>query len=183
MKLTKIFGNLVLTLVLVGLLGAPLLSFGVLREASPRQLAAREFGAILATHDRSYDSLLDFPETKPPALLETVSFTAFANQEAVYKDFLKLKNETDEVRNYRIMILDLEGDLLDQQEVKVYFGSTPTRVETALAPGQEAYLTLSVAALFSMPHQLQSTLTLAVPSKSLGSRNYRVLEFSRRCRR
>jgi len=165
MKLAKLFGNFVLTVVLVSLLGAPLLGFGVLREANPREVTEHQFGAALSVHDHSYDALLDFPETKPPALLETVSFTAFANQKAVYKDFLKLRNETDEVKNYRIVVLDLEGDLLDQQKVQVYFGSTPTRLETALAPGQETYLTLSVTASFSMPHQLQSTLTLAVVEK------------------
>ncbi|MCG2686099.1 hypothetical protein L6258_01890 [Candidatus Parcubacteria bacterium] len=160
--MAKLFSNFVLTVVLVGLLGAPLLGFGALREADPREATEHQFGAALSVHDHSYDALLDFPEAKPPALLETVSFTAFANQKAVYKDFLKLKNETDEVKNYRVVILDLEGDLLDQQEVLVYFGNTPTRLETALAPGQETCLTLSVAASFSHPSQLQSTLTLAV---------------------
>lgn len=157
--------------VLLFLIALPFGSFSFLHQGPiSKKLAV---GAVLSASQSDFGGnlqVVDLPLKL--ALVKKVYFTVYFGQEATYENLAFLKNETDAVKKYRLLILETQGSNLEGQKISVYFdnpGQRPAVLGTELpqdwvelAPKESVPVSLKVVA---QPHTSLSAweiLTLAV---------------------
>lgn len=167
----KFLANFLTLGVLLFLVALPFGGFSFLHQGPiPEKLEA---GAVLSASQSDFGGnmqVVDLPLKL--ALVKKVYFTAYFGQEATYENLAFLKNETDGVKKYRLLVMETQGNNLDSQKISVYFDNPSQRLAVLgtelrqdwveLAPKESVPISLRVVA---QPHTSPSAweiLTLAV---------------------